>query len=167
MNAMMLLILGPGYKNLLPWQLMLRVCYFIAALYLSWLVYRDLFISPVEILAYEISTPKVRPGQTVDRRVCVIRHRVCDTDPDILIIADNGDRLHVSSSPISSPGPIHVLDCYTSSTYLPTVAGGGLKAMTPGRAEMRVAVTYSCSPLHRAIGPYKITMPPLHFEVLP
>jgi len=167
MNAMRLLVLGPGYKHLLPWQLMLRACYFIAALYVSWFVYRDLFIPPVDILTHEISSPKVRPGQTVDRRVCVIRHRECDTDPDILIIADNGDRLHIASPPISSPGPLNVRDCYTSSTYLPPVSGGGFKAMTAGKAEMRVSVTYSCSPLHRAIGPYKITMPPLHFEVLP
>ena len=165
MNAVRMLILGPGYNHLLPWQLMLRICYFVVALFVSWIVYRDLFIAPVDILTHEISTPKVRPGQTVDRRVCVIRHRACDTDPDILIIADNGDRLHFASPPISSPGPLNKIDCYTSSTYLPPTSGGGFKAMTAGRAEMRVSVTYSCSILHRAFGPYKVTMPPLHFEV--
>jgi len=166
MNALRMLILGPGYKHLKPWQFMLRGCYFVGALFLSWIIYRDLFIPPVDILKHEISSPKVRPGQTVDRAICVRRHRVCETDPDILIVADNGDRLHFSSPPISSPGPVGVVDCYTSSTYLPTESGGGNKLITAGRAELRASATYSCSIIHRVLGPYKIVMPHLHFEVL-
>jgi hypothetical protein len=112
---------------------------------------------PVDILEYTIFPPKVQAGQTVYRVLKVDRHRLCEVDPDTVIIDGAKVRWQFEELPILAPGSIGI-DEYKRPVVIPLQAASG-------QAEMRTSATYICNPIHR-IWPIKVIGKPLKFEII-
>lgn len=111
---------------------------------------------PVEFISYGVMPDKVRPGDTVYRVIRVNRIRLCETDPDTIIIDGAKVRWQFEEPSLLSPGPLGI-DEYRRPVVIPMQA-------SPGVAEMRTSATYICNPVHR-IWPIKVVGRPLKFNI--
>ena len=111
---------------------------------------------PVEILEYTVWPKTVQPGQTVYRGLKVNRLRLCEVDPDTVIIDGAKVRWQFEEPPILAPGKLGI-DEYRRPVVIPLQAAAG-------PAEMRTSATYTCNPIHR-IWPIKVIGEPLKFTI--
>jgi len=111
---------------------------------------------PVRFIEYGIFPPTVRAGETVYRIIKLERLRLCETDPDTVIIDGAKVRWNYEEPPLIAPGSIGV-DEYKRPVVIPLQA-------SPGPAEMRTSASYICNPIHR-IWPIKIIAEPLRFNI--
>lgn len=113
---------------------------------------------PIELLEWKSFPSEVKPGQTIYRVIKVNRLRICETDPDTLIIDGAKVRWNFEEPKIAAPGKIGI-DEYRRPVVIPLQA-------SPGPAEMRVSSTWICNPIHR-IWPIKQLHEPLRFTIMP
>jgi len=111
---------------------------------------------PVRFIEYGIFPPTVRPGETIYRVIKVERFRICETDPDTVIVDGARVRWNYEEPPLISPGPLG-FDEYRRPVVIPLQA-------SPGVAEMRTSATYVCNPVHR-IWPIRVIGEPLRFNI--
>jgi hypothetical protein len=113
---------------------------------------------PIELLEWKAFPSEVKAGETVFRVIKVNRFRICETDPDTLIIDGAKVRWNFEEPAIAAPGRVGI-DEYRRPVVIPLQA-------TPGPAEMRVSSTWICNPIHR-IWPIRQVHEPLRFTILP
>tara|TARA_R110000868_G_scaffold30181_3_gene111965 strand:+ start:1151 stop:1609 length:459 start_codon:yes stop_codon:yes gene_type:complete len=112
---------------------------------------------PVILEGYELSPSSVAPGETIYRVIKVNRLRLCETDPDTVLIDGAKVRWHFEEPPILSPGPLG-RDSYKRPVVIPLQAN-------PGPAEIRTSANYTCNALHK-YWPIKIVGKPLEFQII-
>ena len=113
---------------------------------------------PEQSAAVTVKEYEVKPGDTIYRVIRVNRLRVCETDPDTLVIDGAKVRWHFEEPKIVAPGKIGA-DEYRRPVVIPMQA-------SPGSAEMRVSSTFVCNPVHR-IWPIRMVHEPLKFKIVP
>lgn len=113
---------------------------------------------PIEIKLWQAFPSEVKPGETVYRVIRVNRLRICETDPDTLIIDGAKVRWNFEEPKITAPGQVGI-DEYRRPVAIPLQA-------SPGPAEMRTSTTFICNPIHR-IWPIRLVHDPLKFTILP
>ena len=111
---------------------------------------------PVRFIEYGIFPSTVKPGETIYRIIKVERLRLCETDPDTVIIDGAKVRWNFEEPSLISPGNLGI-DEYKRPVAIPLQA-------SPGPAEMRTSATYICNPIHQ-IWPIKIIGKPLRFNI--
>lgn len=134
--------------------LAIAVALFIVAPIAWWIADRT---PPVDMLEYSVFPAEVQAGQTVYRVLKVERHRLCEVDPDTIIIDGAKVRWQFEEPPILAPGMIGI-DEYKRPVVIPLQAAAG-------QAEMRTSATYVCNPIHR-IWPIKVIGKPLKFNII-
>lgn len=148
-----------GFGTFLRWSKMDMLAFAVAALVFGplvmWVADRT---PPIELQVWQAMPPKVKPGETVYRVIKVNRLRICETDPDTLIIDGAKVRWNFDEPSISAPGRIGI-DEYRRPVVIPLQAN-------PGPAEMRTTSSFVCNPIHR-IWPIKVVFEPLRFTILP
>ena len=112
---------------------------------------------PVIFEGYELSPPTVKAGETLYRVIKVNRLRVCETDPDTVLIDGARVRWQFEEPALLSPGPLG-RDNYKRPMVIPLQAN-------PGPAEIRTSANYTCNPLHK-YWPIKIVGEPLKFQII-
>lgn len=113
---------------------------------------------PIELLEWRAFPSEVKPGDTIYRVIKVRRLRICETDPDTLIIDGAKVRWNFEEPKIIAPGNVG-MDEYRRPVAIPLQA-------SPGPAEMRTSSTFVCNPIHR-IWPIKMVHAPLKFTIVP
>jgi len=111
---------------------------------------------PVNIMGYGIFPPTVKAGETVFRVIKVERFRICETDPDTVIVDGAKVRWNYEEPALIAPGRLGI-DEYKRPVVIPMQAA-------PGPAEMRTSATYICNPVHR-IWPIRVIGEPLRFNI--
>jgi len=112
---------------------------------------------PIELVAYSVFPPQVKPGETVFRVISLNRKRQCEVEPQTILIDGGRVRWVFEDKTISIPGPIGP-DQYKRPVVIP------LQAL-PGQAELRTVTEFVCNPIHK-IWPIKTENPVLKFEIL-
>ena len=112
---------------------------------------------PVKFIEYGIFPPTVKAGGTIYRVIKVERLRLCETDPDTVIIDGARVKWVYEEAPLLVAGHLG-FDEYKRPVVVPLQA-------SPGPSEMRTSATYICNPIHR-IWPIKVVGEPLRFTIV-
>jgi hypothetical protein len=148
-----------GLRSSLIWSKMDVLAFMVAATVFGpliwWVADRT---PPIDLETWQAFPSEVKPGDTVYRVIRVNRKRICETDPDTLIIDGAKVRWHFEEPRIAAPGRLGI-DEYRRPVIIPLQAN-------PGPAEMRVSSTFVCNPIHR-IWPIKMVHEPLKFTIVP
>ena len=148
-----------GLTDFLRWSKLDALAFAVVAIVFAPLVWWVADRSPpIELTGWAALPPEVKPGDTIYRVIRVNRLRVCETDPDTLVIDGAKVRWHFEEPKIVAPGKIGA-DEYRRPVVIPMQA-------SPGSAEMRVSSTFVCNPVHR-IWPIRMVHEPLKFKIVP
>ena len=114
--------------------------------------------APVTTIEVSIVPPQIRAGDTMYRSITVERHRICETDPDIVIVDGLKTRWRIEEAAIRTPGHLG-RDTYKVPIVVPPAA-------SPGKSELRITVIRVCNPIQR-VWPIVEVLPPIPFVILP
>lgn len=114
--------------------------------------------SPVTTISVSVVPPEVRAGDILYRIVTIERRRICETDPDIVIVDGAKTRWRIDEGAITTPGAAG-RDSYKVPIPVPAAAA-------PGNAELRVTVSRRCNPVQQMF-PLVEVVPAIPFVILP
>jgi hypothetical protein len=106
----------------------------------SWAVDRD---PPTTVVNREVVTPILRPGEDLQIKFTMLRHRRCEIRSDRQIIDSKGVQFLLDPIIVINP-PVDLGMTTPFTLAVPTPSN-----MAAGRAQFQYAATWVCNPIHR------------------